>query len=121
MLNGGEIAVLGAAGYQGVAKREENAGKGIASHTALRPGKRKVLEMNPPGLAIEKLEKTKASVHTKVEHCCHVVKCLFKHRKTRSRGLAKNNTQQFTLSGLANLVLARRYLKGLHTQVAPAV
>jgi hypothetical protein len=32
------------------------------------------------------------------------VKCLFKHRKTRYRGLAKNNAQLFTLFGFANLV-----------------
>jgi IS5 family transposase len=73
------------------------------------------------GRAIEKLEKTKASVRAKVEHCFHVVKCLFKHRKTRYRGLTKNNAQLFTLFGLANLVLARRYLGRAHTQVAPAV
>lgn len=36
-----------------------------------------------------------------------MVKCLFKHRKTRYRGLAKNSAQLFTLLGLANLVLAR--------------
>lgn len=88
LLHGGEKAVLGDAGYQGVAKHEE---------------------------------KTKASVRAKVEHCFHVVKCLFKHRKTRYRGLAKNNAQLFTLFGLANLVLARRYLGSVHTQVAPAV
>jgi hypothetical protein len=38
------------------------------------------------------------------------VKCLFKNRKTRYRGLAKNNAQLFTLFGLANLLLARRFL-----------
>ena len=87
----------------------------------MRPGKRKVLKKNPLGRAIEKLEKAKASVRAKVEHCFHVVKCLFKHRKTRYRGLAKNNAQLFTLFGLANLVLARRYLGSAHTQAAPAV
>ena len=53
----------------------------------------------------------------KVEHCFHVVKCLFKHRKTRYRGLAKNNAQMFTLFGFANLVLARRFLGTAHAQV----
>jgi IS5 family transposase len=121
LLHGGEKAVLGDAGYQGVAKRAENAGKAIDWHTAMRPGKRKVLKKNSLGRALEKLEKTKASVRAKVEHCFHVVKCLFKHRKTRYRGLAKNNAQLFTLFGLANLVLARRYLGSVHTQVAPTV
>lgn len=121
LLHGGEKVALGDAGYQGVAKREENAGKDVVWHTAMRPGKRKTLKKNMIGRAIEKLEKTKASVRAKVEHCFHVVKCLFKHRKTRYRGLAKNNAQLFTLFGLANLVLARRYLGSVHTQVAPAV
>ncbi len=40
-----------------------------------------VLQKNPLGRVIEKLEKTKASVRAKVEHCFHVVKCLFKHRR----------------------------------------
>jgi IS5 family transposase len=70
------------------------------------------------GRAKEKLEQTKASVRAKVEHCFHVVKCLFKHRKTRYRGLSKNNAQLFTLSGFANLVLAPRFLGRMHTHVA---
>ena len=55
-----------------VAKREENVGKDIAWHTAMRHGKRKTLKKNPLGRAIEKLEKTKASVRAKVEHCAVV-------------------------------------------------
>ena len=121
LLHGGEKVALGDAGYQGVAKREENADQAVVWHTAMRPGKRKTLKKNKIGREIEKLEKTKASVRAKVEHCFHVVKCLFKHRKTRYRGLAKNSAQLFTLFGLANLVLARRYLGSAHTQVASAV
>lgn len=120
LLHGGEKAVLGDAGYQGVAKRAENADKAIDWHTAMRPGLRKALKKNPLGRAKEKLEHTKASVRAKVEHCFHVVKCLFKHRKTRYRGLAKNNAQLLTLFGLANLVLARRYMGSAHAQVASA-
>ena len=105
LLHGGEKAVLGDAGYQGVGKRAENADKAIDWHVAMRPSVRKTLKKNPLGRAREKLEKAKASVRAKVEHCFHVVKCLFKHRKTRYRGLAKNNAQLFTLFGFANLVL----------------
>lgn len=47
---------------------------------------------NPLGRAKEKQEQMKASVRTKVEHGFHVVKCLFKHRKMRYRGLAKHNS-----------------------------
>ena len=118
LLHGGEKAVLGDAGYQGVAKRPENTDTKVDWHTAMRPSVRKALKKNSIGRALEKLEKTKASVRAKVEHCFHVVKCLFKHRKTRYRGLAKNNAQLFTLFGLANLVLARRFLKRADTQIA---
>jgi IS5 family transposase len=57
-------------------------------------------------------------VRAKVEHCFLVVKCLFKHRKTRYRGLAKNSAQLFTLFDFANFVLARRFLRTTHAQVA---
>ncbi len=49
----------------------------------------------------EKLEHLKASVLAKVEHPFHVVKNLFRHRKARYRGLAKNTPQLFTLFGYA--------------------
>ena len=121
LLHGGEKVVLGDAGYQGVAKRPENVGKAIEWCTAMRPSLRKALQASAPGCALEQFEQVKASLRAKVEHCFHVVKCLFKHRKTRYRGLDKNNAQLLSLFGLANLVLARRYLGAAHTQVAPAV
>lgn len=55
---------------------------------------------------LEKLEHLKASVWAKVEHPFHVIKNLFRHRKTRYCGLAKNTAQLLTLFGFANLVLA---------------
>jgi IS5 family transposase len=69
---------------------------------------RKVLKKTPLGRVKEKLEKAKASVRAKVEHPFHVLKNLFRHRKTPYRGLAKNTTQLFTLFAIANLVLAGR-------------
>jgi IS5 family transposase len=48
-----------------------------------------------------------------------VVKNLFRHRKTRYRGLAKNEAQLFSLFGFANLMLARRRLIALDGTVAP--
>jgi hypothetical protein len=41
-----------------------------------------------------------------------VSKNLFKHRKVRYRGLAKNTAQLYSLFALANLVIARRTLLG---------
>jgi len=46
------------------------------------------------------------------------VKNLFRHRKTRYKGLVKNTAQLFSLFGFANLVLARRWLFGPDSQVA---
>ena len=59
---------------------------------------------------IRNMEYLKAKVRAKVEHPFHVVKNRFQHRKTRYRGLAKNTAQMFSLFGLANLLLAKRYL-----------
>lgn len=67
---------------------------------------------------MDRLEKTKASVRAKVEHCFHVVKFLFKHRKARYRGLAKNHAQLLTPFAFANRALARRVLGAAHAQVA---
>jgi len=77
---------------------------------------RKATKKNPLGRAKEKLEKAKASVRAKVEHPFHVLKNLFKHRKTRYRGLAKNTTQLHTLFAFANLVLAGRTFGSSHAR-----
>jgi len=114
--HGQESMVMGDAGYQGVEKREENAGKSITWYIAMKPSKRKALSQDPLDRLREKLEHTKASVRAKVEHPFHVVKNLFRHRKVRYRGLSKNTAQLFILFGLANLVLAKR-LGDPHTQV----
>jgi IS5 family transposase len=47
-----------------------------------------------------------------------VIKNLFKHRKVRYKGLAKNEAQLFSLFGLANLVIAKRRLMALHARGA---
>ena len=108
LLHGDEVAAMGDAGYQGVEKREENLGTKVTWHVAMKRSKRKALLKNKLGRMMEKLEHLKASVRAKVEHPFHVVKNLFRHRKARYRGLAKNTAQLFTLFGFANLVLAGR-------------
>lgn len=108
LLHGDETAALGDAGYQGVEKRVENLGKSVTWHVAMKRSKRKALPKNKLGRLQEKLEHLKASVRAKVEHPFHVIKNLFRHRKTRYRGLAKNTAQLFTLFAFANLVLAGR-------------
>jgi IS5 family transposase len=51
-----------------------------------------------------------SSVRSKVEHPFQVLKCQWKYRKVRYRGLAKNTAQLFTLFGLYNLFKVRRQL-----------
>lgn len=58
-------------------------------------------------------------MRAKVEHCFHVIKCLFKHRKTRYRGLAKNNAQLLTLFAFTNLVLAAGSLVDSTPKLSP--
>jgi IS5 family transposase len=110
LLHGDETDVFADAGYVGVEKREENLELPVAWHVAMKRSVRKALPKTPWGEQMEWIEQAKASIRSKVEHPFHVVKNLFRHRKTRYRGLAKNSAQLLTLFGLANLVLARRWL-----------
>lgn len=116
LLHGDETMVFGDAGYQGVDKRPENVDKAVIWHIAMKRSVRKALKKNPLGRAREKLEKAKASVRAKVEHPFHVLKNLFKYRKTRYRGLAKNTAQLHTLFAFANLVLAGRTFGSAHAR-----
>ena len=51
-----------------------------------------------------------AQVRAWVEHPFHIVKNLFRHKKLRYRGLAKNTAQLHTLFALANLVIVKKTL-----------
>ena len=110
LLHGDEQAAFGDAGYQGVEKRPESAEASVHWHVAEKPSKIKTLAGTALGDLLVQIEHAKASIRAKVEHPFHVVKNLFKHKKTRYKGLAKNTAQLLTLFGLANLVLARRWL-----------
>lgn len=116
LLHGEEATVCGDAGYTGVEKREENRETPVTWQVAMKPGKRRALPDTPLGQLLDKIEHLKASVRAKVEHPFHVVKNLFKHKKTRYRGLAKNGAQLWALFGWANLMLAKRKLMALHIQ-----
>ena len=74
-------------------------------------GQRSVIQALAEGAEKETrkaMEKAKASVCAFVEHPFHIVKNLFRHRKVRSRGLAKNGHQLYVLFGLANVVIGAR-------------
>lgn len=118
LLHGEEQAAFGDAGYLGVEKRPESAEATVEWHVAEKPSKVKTLAGTALGDLVAQIEHAKASIRAKVEHPFHVVKNLFKHRKTRYKGLAKNTSQLLTLFGLANLVLARRWLSAADGRVA---
>lgn len=118
LVHGQEHVVFGDAGYQGADKRPENQNSTADWHIAMKRGKRKALGQDAMGTLRERFEQLKASIRAKVEHPFHVLKNLFKHRKTRYRGLAKNEAQLFSLFGLANLVLARKRLMAFDTRGA---
>ena len=118
LLHGDETYAFGDSGYRGVEKRAESLELPVTWHVAMRPGKRKLLPGTALGDLLEQIEHAKAGIRAKVEHPFHVVKNLFGHRKTRYMGLAKNTAQLFSLFGLANLLLTRRWLLGTNSQVA---
>ena len=117
LLHGEEEAAFGDAGYRGVHKRDE--AQGPNWHVAMQPGKRRRLDPTSKwARLLEQVEQLKASVRAKVEHPFHVIKNLFRHKKVRYKGLAKNEAQLFSLFGLANLVIAKRRLLALDARGA---
>lgn len=113
LLHGQEKVAFGDAGYQGVEKRAEIASRfaTVRWYVAAKRGKVKAMAEGKLKEATQALEKAKAQVRAYVEHPFHVVKNLFRHRKVRYRGLAKNTAQLHTLFALANLVLVQRALR----------
>ena len=107
LLHGREKRVWGDAGYQGVAKRDENRGLDVEWRVAMRPGRRRQLERVSEE-AIE--ERRKASIRAKVEHPFLWVKRRFGYAKVLYRELAKNTQRLALLLGLANLMTAERHL-----------
>ena len=112
LLHGEEKEVCADAGCLGVEERGEIAAKAgnVQWRVAAKRDKIKPMAEGVLKELVVKLERLKASVRAKVEHPFHVVKNLFKHRKVRYRGLAKNTAQLHTLFALATLVVAKRSL-----------
>ena len=101
LLHGDEDTVFADAGYTGVAKREEMNTVAVDWQIAARRSTvKKVNEKRPLRAILDELEHAKASIRAKVEHPFHVVKNLFRHRKTRYKGLPKNTAHVFMLFGL---------------------
>ncbi len=109
LLHGQEKDVYADAGYQGIEKRCQ--ANPVRWHVAMRPGKRRQLDLNNRLDAIyNQIERLKAGVRAKVEHPFRVLKQQFGYTKTRYRGLVKNTAQITTLFALGNLWMSRRAL-----------
>jgi transposase, IS5 family len=109
LLHGQEQAVFADAGYTGADKRPELAECDLSWNIAIKRGIIKALSKALRELA-EPVERALAQVRAVVEHPFHVIKNLFRHRKLRYRGLAKNTAQLHTLFALANLLIVKKRL-----------
>jgi len=110
LLHGQEKQVHADAGYTGVEKRAEIMAleRKLDWQIAGKRGAIKAMAEGAEKEAVKAVEKARASVRAFVEHPFHIVKNLFRHRKVRYRGLAKNGHQLYTLFGLANVVIGSR-------------
>src|SRR6476661_1400856 len=109
VLHGAEEDVFADAGYTGADKRPEHEDREVSWNIAI---KRSIIKALPKALRelAEPVERALAQVRAWVEHPFHIVKNLFRHKKLRYRGLAKNTAQLHTLFALANLVIVKKTL-----------
>ena len=109
LLHGEEKAVYADAGYIGAEKRAEVIVQARQTewHVAAKRGKVRAMAEGLLKELTQAYEKAKAQVRARVEHPFHIIKNLFRHRKVRYRGLAKNTAQLQILFALANLVIAK--------------
>ena len=117
LLHGQEQDVWLDAGYVGVEKREDMqaalAANGQEVHWPIAK-RRKTLEKLADGWQknlAQAYEKLKAQVRARVEHPFHIIKNIFQYKKTRYKGLAKNDAQLNVLFALSNLFMMRGQLR----------
>jgi IS5 family transposase len=112
LLHGEEETCHADAGYIGAEKREEaiirnKSGKKIKYEIMRRPSQIRKLSKSGQYRA-KKREHQKSSIRVKVEHVFGVVKGQLKYKKTRYRGLRKQEAKFNIMFALANLILADR-------------
>ena len=107
LLHRHEVEAFGDAGYTGVEKYDEMRGKAVQWRVAVKRGKINAMREAALKNLLIPVERNKAQIRARVEHPFHVVKNLFRHRKVRYKGLAKNTAQLFSLFALANLAIAK--------------
>jgi IS5 family transposase len=110
LLHGQETQVHADAGYTGVEKRAEMVAleRKIDWQIARKRGQIKTMAEGAEKETLKAMEQAKAAIRAFVEHPFHLLKNIFRHRKVRYRGLAKNGHQLYTLFGLANVVIGAR-------------
>ena len=112
LLTGEEDVVYGDSGYLEAGKREDaivmnTSGRKVKYKINRRPSQVKKLSKSVK-YAAKKAERAKSSVLAKVEHAFGVVKKQLHFRKTRCRGLEKQQAKFNIMFALANLILADR-------------
>src|SRR5215207_9189050 len=120
VLHGREEAVFADAGYTGADKRPEHADREVSWDIAM---KRSIVKALPKGLRdwAEAVERALSQVRAWVEHPFHIVKNLFRHKRLRYRGLAKNTAQLRTLFALANLVIVKNPARAGPSLITPGL
>ena len=88
----------GDAGYVGIDKRDD--AKDVTYHIAQRQS-----QVTNETRAVER---QKSSVRSVVEHTFHTIKDIFGLRKTRYKGLQKNENQLFVATALSDLLMTKR-------------
>lgn len=83
LMHAEEGLVYGDAGYQGIAKSLEMAGKTAEFRVAIRLGKRRALPALSEGRLQNLIDPAKANVRAKVEYTFRVIKHQFGFQKTR--------------------------------------
>lgn len=109
IIYGDEDELYGDSGYLNVEEHisEDKQKEGREYNINRRRGAKKKLEPND-ALVFEIEEFEKSTVRSKVEHVFGVVKRLFRFRRTRYRGLRKQQAKFNMIFALANLYLAGR-------------
>lgn len=113
LLHGKETVIGADAGYVGAPKREEvqqtlkDNKQQVEWRIARRRKPIKAMAEDWKKQLAQVYETLKAKMRARVEHPFHVIKNIFKHKKTRYRGLTKNDAQLNILFALSNLYLVR--------------
>ena len=110
LLTGEEESVYGDSGYVGAEKRKDAVRRNRRGKKIQYKINRKPTEIQRHSVRsqaqLRRQEHKKSSIRAKVEHMFAVVKCQFRYRKTRYRGLAKQTQKLNMLFALANLYQA---------------